>query len=379
MAGDDLQKGLERDARLVTERMPMSSIELNAQEKAKALREFMQARSYTQKAIADRIGVSDTAISLFLKGKYEGDVPKLIKKVVDLINAVTSRERRIRNKPYIETTVAKAIGDLITQTISFSQEGGEGKIGIVVGDGGHGKSVCLQEYAKAHQNAIYIEMHAAMTSKSLFARIACHERVKEGDDGSLDSIAERLISNLRPREVVIIIDEASGVTVKQLDQLRTVLVVSAKCPLILAGNQHLATTVTQDTSRRGFETLDQFTSRLMKIMDLDAMTAEKDGGGLYTVEDIRKLYQYGGIRLTPDAIKALRRICLCRRTGRLRTCGHIIVALLTAESVVKKGEISALEIGRAIELLRLPVKLPLYIRDAAEGEPGESQAEAKAG
>jgi len=379
MVDNDIQKGLEREARLVTERMPMDATELNAREKAKSLREFMKARGYTQNLIAERIGMTSGVISSFLKGDYKGDVPALINKVVDLINSVTSRERRIRNKPYIKTTVAKCIGDLIAQTIAFSQDQGEGKIGLVIGDSGHGKSTCLRQYASAHENAIYVEMRTTMTSRSLFAQVATHHRIGEGEDGSLDSIAERLIKNLRKREVVIIIDEASGVTVTQLNQLRTVLVVSACCPLILAGNRYLMDTVMQKSTRRGFESLDQFRGRLMRILNLDAMASEKDGGGIYTVEDIRKLYEYGGVRLMPDAIKLLRRICLCPQTARLWTCGHIISALLTSGAVTEDGKIGAARIVQAIQLLGLPLALPLYVKDAAEEEAGESLAEAKAG
>jgi DNA transposition AAA+ family ATPase len=371
MVDDDIQKGLEREARLVTERMPMDATELNAREKARSLREFMKARGYTQALIAERIGMSSGVISSFLKGDYKGDVPALINKVVDLINSVTSRERRIRNKPYIKTTVAKCIGDLIAQTIAFSQDQGEGKIGLVIGDSGHGKSTCLRQYAIAHENAIYVEMRTTMTARSLFAQLAIHPRIGEGEDGSLDNIAERLIINLRKREVVIIIDEASGVTVTQLNQLRTVIVVSACCPLILAGNRYLMDTVMQQSTRRGFESLDQFRGRLMRILNLDAMAAEKDGGGIYTVEDIRKLYEYGGVRLMPDAIKLLRRICLCPQTARLWTCGHIISALLTSGAVTEDGKIDAIRIGQAIQLLRLPLTLPLYSRDAAEEQAEE--------
>jgi DNA transposition AAA+ family ATPase len=371
MVDDDIQKGLEREARLVTERMPMDATELNAREKARSLREFMKARGYTQALIAERIGMSSGVISSFLKGDYKGNMPALINKVVDLINSVTSRERRIRNKPYIKTTVAKCIGDLIAQTIAFSQDQGEGKIGLVIGDSGHGKSTCLRQYAIAHENAIYVEMRTTMTARSLFAQLAIHPRIGEGEDGSLDNIAERLIINLRKREVVIIIDEASGVTVTQLNQLRTVIVVSACCPLILAGNRYLMDTVMQQSTRRGFESLDQFRGRLMRILNLDAMAAEKDGGGIYTVEDIRKLYEYGGVRLMPDAIKLLRRICLCPQTARLWTCGHIISALLTSGAVTEDGKIDAIRIGQAIQLLRLPLTLPLYSRDAAEEQAEE--------
>ncbi len=377
MISDDIQKGLEREARLVTERISMDTTELNARQKGKSLREFMKARNLSQADIAKNIGMSPGVISQFLKGTYKGDVDALIGKIVDLINSVTSRERRIRNKPYIETTVAKSIGDLIAHTIAFSEE--EGKIGLVIGDSGHGKSTCLRQYAEVHQNAIYIEMHTAMTSRSLFARLAEHEKIKVDSSGNLDSLAERLISNLRNREVIIIIDEASGLTVKQLNQLRTVIMVSAHCPLILAGNQHLLVTVNQKSTRRGFESLDQLRSRLMAVLHLDMMAGEK-GGGLYSVEDIRKLYEFGGIRLLPDAITSLQKISRWPGSGRLFTCSNIISALLTSGAITKEGRIDSKHIVAVIKELRLPAKdwlATLGMKEPAE-QP-EEQAGMKAG
>jgi DNA transposition AAA+ family ATPase len=370
----NIQKGLETEARVITERMPMDSTHLNARQKAASLREFMKARNYTQADVAKMLDVSVTMINQFLAGKYQGDLETLINKVVNLINSVTRRERRIHNKPYIETTVAKRIADVIVQTVTFSDE--DAKIGLIIGDGGHGKSTCLRQYADANKNALYIEMHGAMTSRSLFAELA--KKVGIDSSGNLDSIAERLIGNLQNREVVIMIDEASGLTVTQLNQLRTVIVVKSHCPLILAGNNHLLTTVMQPTVRRGFESLDQFTWRLMAILDLDDMAADKTGG-LYTVEDIRKLYEYGGIRLAGDAIRALRKICMSPRSGRVGTCSHIISALLTAGAIAKGGQIEARHIIGAIEQLRLPVRVWLPIRGAEPEQEEEQPAEIKAG
>lgn len=372
----DIQKGLEKEARLITERMPMDSTHLNAREKAQSLREFMDARKLGNADIARMLDVSDTMVSLFLQGKYKGDLKTLINKVVNLINSVTRRERRIKNKPYIETTVAKKIGDVITHTMTFSDE--EAKIGLIIGDAGHGKTVCLKQYAAGNKNAIYIEMHRGMVSRSIFAKLADAERIKIDSSGPLDSIADRLIDNLHNREAVIIIDEASALTVRQLDLLRTIIVVSSQCPLILAGNRHLLNTVMQPTVRNGCESLDQFTSRLMYVLDLDAISVNNDGG-LYTVEDIRKLYEYGGIRLAGDAIRALRKICMSPRSGRLRTCSDIISAMLTSGEISKGGIVKSAHIIAALDQLNLPVRRWLPIRGAEPEDEDEQQTEIKAG
>jgi len=376
---DEIQQGLASDARLISERIPMDLTKQKAAEVADSLKQFMAERNLTQAKIASMLDIGETKLNQILNGKYPSlkGINEFANKAVNLINSVTRRERRVRNKPYIETTVAKAIGTLITQTEAFMDD--EGKIGLIVGDAGHGKSHCMRQYADANKNTIYVELDDAMTSTLMFAEIA--ESLGIDSSGSLAGITRGLIEHLQNRHIIVMLDEASGLSVAQLNQLRQIIVVKARCPLILAGNRHLLKTVMQPTTRRGFESLDQFTSRLMCILDLDRLAGQKDGGGLYTVEDIRKLYEYGGIRLTADAIKTLRMICRTEWSGRLRTCSHIIAALHISPLVERNKQIDSELILAAIERLDLPVKvrLPLYIREAAEGEPGESQAEAKAG
>jgi len=365
MTNDEIQQGLECDARLVTERIPMNLSQQKARQVAETLQEFMGQRGLTQARIAGMLDISRPMLSRILTDRYTAKkgLDEFINKANNLINSMTRRERRVRNKPYIETTVAKRIGTLITQTEAFSDE--EGKIGLIIGDGGHGKSHCMRQYAEANKNTIYVELDDAMNSTLMFAEIA--KKMGIDSSGSLASVTRRLIENLQNRLIIVMLDEASGLSVRQLNQLRQIIVVKSRCPLILAGNRHLIKTVMQPTTRRGFESLDQFTSRLMSILDLDRIAGQKDGG-LYTVEDIRRLYEYGGIRLTSDAVSTLRKICQTEWSGRLRTCSHIIAALHVSSVTGKTGKIDAGLIVAAIEQLDLPVKvrLPLHTKDAAD-------------
>ncbi|MCK4294040.1 MAG: AAA family ATPase [Planctomycetes bacterium] len=301
------------------------------------------------------------SIQLFGKG-YKGNVRKLINKIVHLMDSVDRKARDGKHRPFVQTAVARLIGTLITQTEAFSVD--EGRIGLIIGDGGHGKSLCMRQYARANQNTIYIELDDTMSSTGLFAEIAKALRINS--TGRPGTVTRRIIDALRCRNVIVMLDEASGLTVKQLNQLRQVIVVKLRCPLVLAGNADLLTTVIQRTTKRGHESLDQFTSRLMAVLNLNELAADKDGP-LYTADDIRKLYEYGGISLTSDAVSTLKSICKTPKSGRLRTCSHIIAALHTAKVVNEKGYIDAAMVLSAVEQLQLPTKawLPLVIADDA--------------
>jgi DNA transposition AAA+ family ATPase len=202
-----------------------------------------------------------------------------------------------------------------------------------------------------------------MRSRGIFKEIAL--ALKVNCYGVTSDVTGRIVASLRCRNLIVILDEASGLSVEQLNSLRQIIAVKGRCPLILAGNRQLLKTVMERATRREAASLEQFTSRLVGVLNLDELGADK-GGGLYTVEDIRKLYEYGGIRLTGDAVDTLRRICRTAKSGRLRTCSVIIRALHTAGV----GHIDTGFILAAIEQLQLPVRawLPVVTRDVASEE-----------
>lgn len=360
---NDIQKGLEQDARLVDEHVPTKLTVPEIEKVIESLKQFMTRNDYSQARIARYIGCSSSVVSEFLRGKYLGDIDAVGNKVINLMNSVTRKHRQPKNEPFISTTIAKRIRTIVTQTEAFS--GDEGKIALVIGDGGHGKSHCLREYARANRNSVYIELDETMNSTNLFSEIADH--LKIDSSGALSAIAKRLTETLRERQVIIILDEASGLSVKKLNQLRQIIVVKAKCPLILAGNCDLLKTVNQSSTKRGYESLDQFTSRLMAVLNLDELACDNDGG-LYTAEDVRNLYEYGGIKLSVGAVNTIKRICKTPKAGRLRTCNHIIAALHTAKAVDEKGVIDTPDIIAAVEQLQLPISdwLPLATIEAIE-------------
>jgi len=375
MKDESILKALEQDARQIAERMPMNMGSETVKDVAAMLQKFIAANNLSQKKIGQMLGVSTTQINQFLHGKYAGDVEQLINKIVHLVNLAAQRQRHHKREGVVDTTVALRIATLIKNTEGFSDEH-EGKIGLIIGDAGHGKSVCMAEYARSNLNSVYVELDDTMSSTVLFGEIC--KSLRLDSFGLLSGLTNRLIRYLENRQMTVMLDEAAGLSVKQLNQLRQIIVVKARCPLILAGNRDLLKTVMTPTTRRGCESLDQFQSRLMAVLDLDRAAGEKGDGGLYTAADIRKLYEYGGVRLTGDAVDGLRKICRTPFSGRLRTCGLIVAALHLTGRVRKAKVITGEQIVALIEQLDLPVKVRLPLATGRFEETHE-QAEAKAG
>jgi len=346
---------------LIRERLPDRLTAENVAAIAESLRVFMAKNNLGQGRVAELLGVSRTVIQNFLGAGYRGDIPKLCNKIVHLINSLNRKHRHAHHGAFVDTTAAKRIATFITQTEAFSI--GEGKLGLIIGDAGHGKNVCLKQYAEANKNTVYLELDDTMSSRGIFVELA--RALKVNSYGVLGEVTRRIVASLKYRNVVVILDEAAGLKVHQLNQLRQIVAVKARCPLILAGNRQLLNTVMQVHTRREHESLDQFMSRLIGVLNLDEIAGDK-GGGLYTVEDIRRLYEYGGIRLTADAVTTLRSICRVGKSGRLRTCSVLVTALHTSQAAY----IDAALIVAAIDQLGLPVRawLPVVTRDVAAEE-----------
>ena len=359
MSDRNIDLGLEHEAQLITERMPKDMNTEQYDAVRDSLRTFLQEYKISGAAFARSVDVSASAISQFLNGKYGGNNEELCSKIVFYINAKDRQRKRRAQKPeFVDTSVAREIGRVIINTEAFSQR--EGKIALVVGDGGHGKSHCLQAYAQANKNAIYVELDDIMTDRGMFAEIA--KAIGLDSSGSREQVSRRIIDNLEHRHAIVILDETSSLSPSKLNKLRQIIVIKSRCPLILAGNRHLIKTINTPSEIRGYESLDQFTSRLIEVLDLDSMAGGlPGGGGLYTPDDIRNLYQYGGIRLADSAVKSLLKIVRTEKSGRLRACDLIITALHTAKEVTKSGTITASAIVRALATLNLPscMRIPI--------------------
>jgi len=349
-----IQQGLEHDAQWIEERMPKNVTKKEAAQIAQRLRDFMMKHKKTQSAIAKACGINPSYVSQIVNERFESkmDFSEAAKKI---INYIDSFERKFRRKKtvgsYVKTEVAKRIGMVVKQTEAFSDDN-EAKIGFIIGDAGHGKSLCLREYAKANRNSIYVPLDATMTSTAIFAAIA--EALKKDTSGTLKTLSARLIKELKEWNMVVMLDEASSLNVHKLDQLRQIITVRCKCPLIIAGNNHLLNTINQSAAKRGYESLDQFRSRVICTANLDKLAATP-GGGLYNAEEIRRLYEYGGIKLTRDAVESLKKICSMELSGRLRTCSHIVSAIHLSPMFGRGKSIDALIIRSVIEQLGLQI------------------------
>lgn len=368
----ELTRSLEQDAKIVEVWMPQIEKQVD-QDAVKAfiedLRLWMAENKVSWAVLAEKTGINPGQLSNLRNGKYAGDAASHIQKIKEFQNIFASRKRVEKGNGFVDTTIARRIFTVIKQTQAFSDEH-EAMIALVVGDSGHGKSVCLKQYAKVNLNTAYVELDDTMTAAAMFAEIAKALRIDS--TGGTKTLTERIVNRLAGREMTIIIDEASALDVRRLNMLRQIFSIRCKCPLIIGGNAHLLSTINQDVTRRGYESLDQFRSRLLCVANLDAIASGDNGGGLYTAEDIKGMFEYGGVRLTKGAVKLAQKITRTPQTGRLRTCSIIISSLHKSRAVKEEQIITEDYMLAAIQQLGLPIydRLPVLVsmdsEDAAE-------------
>lgn len=365
-------ESLNTVAMLVAVQMPDSGNPESMSRFISKVKDYLSERGMSQAEAARRIGLSRTVISRFLGGGYSGDLRAVAEKLTNYINADYRQNQSATGPGFVSTRTAQKIKSLIAAVEAFQDS--EGRIGVIIGDAGSGKTACLRAYAETDRNAYYVSHHSAQRVNGLLVSIM-RAVTGLGSMGSLASISGRLIESLRHRRFLVLIDEASSLRAIDLDRLRTVLCVQCRGGLILAGNNELLETLRISSYKGGYACLDQFSSRLAGILNLDALAADGDGGPLYPVEDLRRLFEFGGITLTRDAVDVLGRICRMPRSGRMRTCLHIIRTLHTSREIKRLGHIDAAAIYAAVEYLHLPnSEWLLDLRTELSAKAGQSAA-----
>jgi len=177
------------------------------------LKKFMEERGVSLHAVSRATGISYTAISLWINGKYKGKVDK-INDAVNNFLIIENERKNLYKSEFVETTVAKNIFD-IAKICHVNSE-----IGVCYGKAGLGKTVSVSEYAKHNTDVILIEADLGFTAKILFTEI--HKRLGLEGAGNVYTLMLDIIQKLKNSNRLIIIDEAEHLPYKALELLRRI-------------------------------------------------------------------------------------------------------------------------------------------------------------
>lgn len=213
--------------------------------------------------LANMAGYSASALSAYQKGTYRGDVAKLERALVNMME----REYEKMNAniktffiPFRNTSIAKTIW----QTIRTAHL--NGVMAMIYGDSGLGKSTAAKEYAKEFEDAIYIEANKSYTAKILFKKL--HKMIGYSGEGSLNTLVDDVIEKLKNSKRALIIDQAEDLNNTALQLIRTVFD-HAGIGIILLGLQDLFNNVRGQ--RHEFE---QFYTRITVTVKLKKLKSD---------------------------------------------------------------------------------------------------------
>jgi hypothetical protein len=232
---------------------------------------MVEDRGATLMGIAREIGVSHTLISKFL-GRGEAS-ENLLEKLGDLkkrwekaaVEAPQEQQVYRRTVDFIMTENARQV--LALCELCYSER----EIGVIVGPAGTGKTTALRKYCESNPDAAFVRGDVSMTAKELLLEVADRLGVESGY-GSQRSIVRKIVTHLKNRPALLIVDEADllvSCTVRKIELLRSIYD-EAKVGLVLCGMPRLAVYLMRGPSMR--ENLAQFYSRVAYVAKLQGLT-----------------------------------------------------------------------------------------------------------
>ena len=290
---------------------------------ARTVLAFLDAHAISQTTVARKINQSASALSQYLGGTYAGDRDKLGRK----LNGWLEREGRARDVrvelPYVKTSVAQTIRRVVTLAVE------QGKMAAIVAPAGSGKTKVMTLLTE-DMDGVYIYCDEDLTPSALYRKLALELKVNttivsRGAAFFKQAIIDKLKGTDRP----IFLDEAHLLPPKVFAGLRSIYDQTG-CPIIFTGAYEILGRVDDRSTGRGqmmrrcytFNALEHFAS----VEGGGGGSAASGGGGgkpLYTLDEIRSVFEHMPLKLTPAATEMLWAIACLPSHGCLGTAKDV--------------------------------------------------------
>lgn len=227
------------------------------------IKNLIERDGFTQKQIADKIEVSQTMLSLYLKNEYAGDITGLEDKLLKLLE--DNKAEKVYKKvklDFVKTTVSAKLFN-IAQICQFN-----GEIALCTGSSGLGKTTSINQYAKEHSGVIIIDPDEGVSVRELLSYFALPLKLELAHIETRAHLCERIVQKLINSNKLIIVDESENLDVSCFRVLRKIHDrCKGTCGLLFVGTETLA----DKLSKLGGE-YDYLFTRFSYIDSLDALT-----------------------------------------------------------------------------------------------------------
>lgn len=272
-----------------------------------AVKAEMEANGISQAKLAGQIGRSSAAVSQFLKGVYPGAEgnEKLAKLLEQWLESRTEKQRSLGDIPPIPPYTETGSSRRIFSALRYAQTFGDSC--VIYGVPGVGKTCTAREYQRRAPNVWIATMSPATATTAAALEEVC-EAMGIQDAGHAAARMKRAIARrLRGSDGLLIIDEAQHLSVKALEEIRTLNDIrnaedQPEAGLVFMGSEvvhhrmtggNRAAEVAQLFSRQGKWTRLKKTT-LTDIRTIVAAWGVDDAGILRAAEDIGQ--KPGGLR-----------------------------------------------------------------------------------
>ncbi len=283
--------------------------------------------------VARQVGTPrESTIRELLKGTFREGADDHVRTLNQWVEQ-HARQQAVRTKGvFVDTQVAK----IILAACRLTRE--NGTCGLVYGGTGIGKSRCAEALHDAFVGSILLvagmgTRHPKGLISAMAGKLGVRSGAKYQAEAEYLTQLERVVDRLRDSNRLVIIDEAHKLNADALDAVREIHD-ATRSPFFLLATQQLH----ERLKRSATPDAGQLYSRFDPIIPL---TKDRDvhagGKPLFSLEEIRRLYDQVPIRLSPDAARYLQDLANNLGMGSLRRCR--IVLLNAARRARKRTEV----------------------------------------
>lgn len=290
--------------------------------------EYCRRHKITYHDVAHQLGSPRyTLIRDLTKGVFRDGADTHIRTLNNWVEQHARQQKAKIEGTFVTTKVARDMQN-IARMVRENQT-----MGLVFGSTGIGKTRCAKALHETYVGSIYLcVMYGKQFPSALLSALAdkldCRSAVSmvgrsSGGGKVFRNQIERVVARLESSNRFLIIDEAHQLPDSSLEVLRS-LHDETGVPILLVATKELADRVHQMASPDA----GQLHSRFDIIVPLTQGHELHLGDGnraLFTIEDIKKLYQQPPIKLSPDAANYLLDIANEFGHGSLRRCRVLLM------------------------------------------------------
>lgn len=265
---------------------------------------------------------SGGTIHALVQGKWNSESDRHVRILNQWVEQHARKESVKLKGKLVNTKVAKdiqAVAELVRQN---------GTMGMLWGPTGIGKSRCAEALFATIAGSLLITIADDCRSASGLRRVLLNKTGGRG--ASLPAqlakrsmaVFEHIVDRLKDSGRLIIIDESHKMRDGAIELLREIHD-ATKCPVLCLGTKEFFDRIERNADPDGGQIYSRFDFRWS--LTQGAGNDSSRGKRLFTVQDIRDLYEITPIRLSKDAVNYLQDVANQLGFGSLRRCGILLI------------------------------------------------------